>query len=241
MYVKYNGVTRPLNECTVTRQMTAQKDALNNITGQQWRYSIGGTIIGTGADDAAIHANVTTQRRAIEAMFFQNNRDFQVLDNDNSTVIYELLAKDCVNGPSVTSYTNPDGGAGNYVSSLPYTVEIEGLIGINNSGTASKNLLTFSEQLTIIGNGGPKRVIRVTRNTLPIRQQTSLATMVRAVQSGNAKGAGPWPIPPNPIWPNDMVNDTEQGTRSYEDGKYLISWSYDFESIGPLAGVPNLP
>lgn len=240
MYVKYNGVTRPLNECTVTRNMNAQKDALNNITGQLWQWTINGTIIGTGASDAAIHANVTTQRLAIEAMFSSNNKDLFLLDNDQLTVIYQLLSNECVNGPSVMTYSNPNGGPGDYVSSLPYTVTIEGLIPLL-AGQPTKNLLNFSEQLTIVGNGGPKRIIRETRNTLPIRQQTSARTKVRAVQSGSASGIAPWPSPPRPIWPNYLLNETEQGTRSYDSGKYMINWNFEFESVEPLSGVPNLP
>lgn len=240
MYYKYGGKARPNNEAAITREMTSTEDALGNQQIQVWVYTLNGTIIGKGANDAAVHASVLSQLATVRAIFSVNKLPFQVYDlGDVLIPDMQLLPAQCINGPRIKSFSNPEGGAANYVNSVSYEAKIEGQILLNAS--LLNGQLNFNETISFRGNTGAKYVIRTPRNGLPVKQLVSQATPAFATQSGSSSAAGGYPEPPKPLWPDDLLNESEEITKNYADGKYTINWNYQYAAIRQLKNNPSTP
>lgn len=107
-------------------------------------------------------------------------------------------------------------------------------------------VLSWTETVSIVGNGGPDRKWRFPLNARPIRQTITEYSLVRATQTGQAVGWLKLPSAPLPLWPGLEVNPGHSVARDSPeprgqgDVKYPVRWSYTFESGGPLVGLPSL-
>ena len=103
----------------------------------------------------------------------------------------------------------------------------------------------FTESITVRGTGGPRFVLLETLAGPPQKQIVSLRTIVRATQTGRAVGFRTYPTYPVPLWPQHEKLDRRRQDKSSPSTfhgariNWPISWSYEFESLGPLGGTPH--
>ena len=110
------------------------------------------------------------------------------------------------------------------------------------SGTATL-LLDFHETLSFSG-GGPIYAMRRAINGPPQRQLVYPQSEYRCTQQGRATGYRAYPVPQGPMFPaalKEAGSFTRQsprrmGPHSWQE--YPVEWRYEFESVGPLVGVP---
>jgi hypothetical protein len=106
-------------------------------------------------------------------------------------------------------------------------------------------LLSWVENLEIIGNGGPRYAVRQPIFGFPQVHQVAEHTPVTAVQSGEAVGMYSYPSVPKPLWPDLLQGDRNRpkyrspkrrGTKYIE---WPVSWSYEFLSAKAFDGRPG--
>lgn len=203
------------------------------------RLDVGGWLEGDG--QAALSLEEDALRQALAVPYL----DFKFLTDAGAVSATGLLNSESLTGVRVVDgphFTGTDGAEYATIRKFDFAVEAEFLI--PNTANA---VVSFTEQVTIVGDGGPMKRMRVPINaTFLVRQQLSLRSIVRATQSGSAVGFSKYPTPPKPLWPAYLLNDQSQVTRTAPKANgrafsdYAVQWNYTFESDKPLVGVPNL-
>lgn len=206
-------------------------------------WDIGGVLHG-----ASVSA-VTTAIAALEAAYEKHGQNLILYESNGSTrTAHYLIAADMLTGPTVIrppSY--PNGSGADYTTFRQYQITVEAEY---EAGAAQDRLLSWEETIQVNGNGGPRYVVIELRNGPPQRQQVSEATPIAAVQAGRAVGLAGYPLPPAPLWPafveqqslavsygHPRATTTPQGTKYTE---WPVTWQYNFLSPVPLFGTPRL-
>lgn len=122
-------------------------------------------------------------------------------------------------------------------------------LGLPSGGQTGQNGQTtgYRETVSVRGTGGPRVAIDVTDRGLPKRFILADRTPVFAQQSGSLEvlSESPYyPAPNPPLWPALVDPEQTEVTRDLapsDDGSYRssVSWTYQFQSPGPLTGVPK--
>ncbi len=242
MIFSYNNLAQPDGAVAITiaaPQIT--RDERGNLEKARIVWNITGEII------RDTQAEITTALAQLEQFYNRDGGD-AILYLDNGTRSYhQLLSRDTLGGVRSGFVYYPDGQGVEYVNGRKWALELSAEIG--RGSAAGNSLMSFVETLQITGDGGPRYVVRESRNTKPIRQQVSVSTPVRASQSGQAVGYGSYPPAPPPIWPQWLVNPESaiskgSPAQSGNGGAsalttYQISWNYVYESPVPLSGNPT--
>jgi hypothetical protein len=145
-----------------------------------------------------------------------------------------------VDGPNFTNEAQD----GEYVVQrvCTFTGEAEYLIAVGANA-----VLSFTETVSIFGNGGPVVRWRPMVNADPVPQIVYPSSTTRAVQTGQAVGHLGYPSVPGPNWPIAELNEKRRIVRGSPKRlgsgfiEYPVAWSYEFEALGPLVSLPNLP
>lgn len=241
MRIRYGSYTHAEGEValSITNQVIESEagDPISEIR----RWQLQGELL------ADSEASMDSSVRSLLAAYSVDGKDLALLLSTGNESALVLRSSDCVGGTRVRERPSfPDFRGAGYVSRLPYSIVVEGEVDLTGGGDV--NVVAFSETLRLEG-GGAKFGMRETLNGLPIRQRLRVATIFRAVQSGEATGRFSYPTPPPPLFPSALVGaptvERTSPRRRSRTGRYrydtfTISWQYVYESAVPLRGNPNI-
>lgn len=230
----------PVNAAEVTNVTTAEVSPQGLPLRYTSAYDITATLIGSGQID------LSNREAALRNALAIPKQDF-ILRTDNGRVSSSsIISKLTMSGTRVRNLKFSQSQGAEYVNRRTVQFTIDAVYLIANAANA---MIFWKETVKIVGNGGPLRKWRFPVNfPIGIRQELSKASLVIAIQSGNAVGHTGKPHTPLPLFPNYLVNEAvEKGNDSPEfigQGyiNYPVSWSYRFErGDGPLIGLASLP
>ncbi len=171
------------------------------------------------------------------------SKDLVLYQPDGTTeTAHAWYADDCiggvriVGGPSYPEYAGAEG-----INYRTIQVQFEAIKQLLDEQNALRD---FTETITVSG-GGPVFGHLQPKRGRAIKQELSEFSVCRATQRGSAVGIYQYPFPPDPIWPDAMVNPPGEVTyssarRSGEDlTDFMVSWSYEYEHNDRLGGRPN--
>jgi hypothetical protein len=202
-------------------------------------YSINVTLLADGQTALSVQENLL--RDALSIPY----QDFSLLTDAGQPSSATLLNRNSATGVRLVS--GPDfkeAQAAEFVNRRTAEFELAAEYIIKGAENA---VVSWTESVSIVGDGGPRRFWRFPMNADPIRQVLAKRSLVRATQSGSAVGHTRPPPRPLPIWPDFKVSEGQGKVDDTPDPKgraYLnwpVKWSYAFESGFPLVGLPSLP
>ncbi len=206
------------------------------VYGWTWRWKVSGFL------QATSQANLTAAIQRLEAAYAVQGGNLGFFNDDGSATAHGIFDGQTIGGVRVVSGPNyPEGQGAEYSAGGAfrfYEIELEYDVRDFRVG-----LLAWTESITYSG-GGPEFIFLEPILGPPVKQLLKAATAFRAVQRGMAKGHGSYPVPPDPLWPGDLLRDPEveriapqrRGNAFIEP---QISWTYTFASALPLVGLPN--
>lgn len=201
MILQYGGF--PFQNAEVTPTFFGQWRIYNQRGRAQLlrkRMTIEGEIIADG--QAAINARMGQ----IQSAFALEGGTCVLLTDAGAETNYRLDSS-AVSGVRIIegpSFHIQDGKA-HFATGLPFSITLEADYLVNDGDS----LVSWSERVTRIGNGGPRVATIELDNGLPIRQIVSASTPVQIIQSGEAVGATTWPNFPGAIFPAYLDNPEE--------------------------------
>lgn len=234
MYLKYGNYQHASNESSISVRKRAQYNDRGFLDKTIETWGISGTLIADG--QSAIRTAAALLQDA-----YSKNQQFAGLYHDDGTLSHLYL------DPSfaqihITGFGFPVGGGGaEYATGRHYEIEIEAVYPSLING-----ILSFTEQISFQGNGGPRYTYFELMQGPPVRQTVGEKTLYRTTQSGSAVGQITYPTAPDPLWPPYLENDTATITTTggnLINGNYTgfgVVWSYQFISDIPLSGTPTL-
>lgn len=240
MQLTLGGYKFPVNGCEVTGRVGYER----SDSGRPLRYTqyldVNGTLFGSG------QADMTRLEDELRDALRRPYRDLVLKRDDGGNSALRLINAESLSGVVATS--GPDffeAQGSEYVTTRRFRFTAEATYLMPGTQTA---LVSWTQTVSVVGNGGPVRSWRVPVNADPIRQTLTKASVIRYTQSGAAVGNFAPPIPPPPVFGRAyLVNEQEAVTRTVGRplGKYWIEpsvqWNYVFETSKPLVGVTPLP
>jgi hypothetical protein len=236
------GSTRlPVNGAEVTSQLSVVEQTdygapLRSLVA----YNVVVWLTGESQSDLSL------QELTLRAALARPNQDFILYTDSGATSSASILVSATATGTRCVSITTPEAQGAEFVNrrTVGFTVTAE-----YHVANMDRAVISWQERLTIIGNGGPRRVWRFPVNGPAIRQVMTPYSLVRAIQQGHAVGYRVRPTKPAPLFPDYLVNegvaaiiDTPKYIGAGQYVNWPVSWSYTFErGDGPLAGVTALP
>ncbi|MBS0207150.1 MAG: hypothetical protein JSS49_30105 [Planctomycetes bacterium] len=148
---------------------------------------------------------------------------------------------DTIGGVRVVSDGFPVGDGTEYTTYVTVKVSFEADFPVRDIDP----LLSYSETVSIIGDGGPEFIYLPTLRGKWQKQQISDTSLVTATQSGEVIGWQRYPDLPRQIWPQFEITSQRNIVRTNPEslggdfGQYKIAYSYSYESNEPLFGVPR--
>lgn len=241
MILQVGSYAFPSGECDV-RARSETLIAGGKPYGYRRIFDIEGRIYVNGQADA------TTKQNALVAALNTPFQDIVLLNDDSSKSAVLLQNAGSISGVLITRgphFEKNFGAELATIRSVSFTAEAE----YPNPGSQLL-FLSFSESLSFRGGGiNAKTIFRP--NLIGPFQKQLVYTQIpyRVTQRGQASGYRGYPTPPLPIWPNDEHQDLRDiqftapqrvgpSQTSYEG--WRVSWSYEFESVNPFVGAPNL-
>lgn len=241
MFVRYNGPNRSFTHKVGEVDYVVQQQTL--YTDRQAPHATLVTIqlsgVLVGSSPAAIDA------KAIQlAAAYRDGGDLYLYRPGGVATSFSLQSSITTGGVRVTQPPSiPTMAGAAFATHLPYTIVVEGEVPLGNAGASYQS---YSESVQTSG-GGPKYGFLEPLTGAPVRMRLREQTVFRATQSGSAVGIYARPSPPAPLWPAwlkeaPQISKTSPRVvgvkRALRD--FGISWSYSFESSGPLIGGPTV-
>jgi hypothetical protein len=240
MRLWYGSYAFPTNAVEVTSSSRTEFSSFGRPVRYVVTYDCSGVVDGEG------QAELTRAEDALRAALLTPYQDLMLKTDSGGNSSAGMISKNSLSGVRLVS--GPDfreAQGAEFVTRRTFSFSMQAEYMIRGAENA---VISWTETVSITGNGGPRRNWRFPLNTTPIRQEVTKYSLVRATQSGSAVGHTKRPTRPLPIWPLLMVNEAD--TKSYEDPEskgqayinWPVRWSYQFEVGGQqLAGFPNLP
>ena len=234
IYVRYGNYSHGVGEV----EYTITREAL--LTAREVAYAHRTTVQMQGMLVADSSSEMDGYVKSLKAAYARPDRDWLVMLN-NRPLDISIYARDCISGVTVQGGVSfPSNKNAAYVTHLPYSITLTADVAIADQSRALKS---FSEKLRFSG-GGPRFLHIETAVGLPVKQIGRRHTVYRAVQSGSAVGLYARPIVPQPLWPNDQIENVEY---ELDSGQYRgdtrtdlgVTWTYRFESARRMFGTPN--
>jgi hypothetical protein len=225
--------------------LTSRTRVVLSDSGRPVRYVARVAVAGwLEADGQAALSSAEARLRAELATPY---RDLRFLTDAGGLAAVSLSNAGSLSGCRVVDGPTFDGRDGaEYATLRRFAFEVEAEYLIANAANA---VLSFTETVSITGTGGPVRRLRVPVNaTVLVRQQISPRSVVRATQTGQAVGHTRYPAAPAPLWGPPLLLEEQVSVQKGAPKRlglafveFPLSWAYQFESDGPLAGAPGLP
>lgn len=181
---EYGGYQHPDNECIVTFFGEARAyNQRGRMQVKRRRMVIDGEII--AADTAAIDARVAQ----IKTAYALDGGNALLRTSAGVATQYELPAFGALSGPRVGFEFLAQDGQAHYATGLPFRITLEADYQANDSDP----LVSYVESITVIGHGGPRRVVVEVDSGQPITQTVSTNSPVVVIQAGEAVGSLAYP------------------------------------------------
>ncbi|REK19173.1 MAG: hypothetical protein DWQ37_01920 [Planctomycetota bacterium] len=238
MYLKYGNYQHAPGEASVVISRQAIFTEAGIVRGTRERWDVQGQL--QAADPAAL----STAIDALAAAYAVQDRDVGFYFDDGQPSSHRIESAATHGGVRVVVPPSfPQGRGAEYTTFRNYTLALEAEW-IDPQAT----VLNWHEAISFQG-GGPQFAFLQPINGPPVKQLLRQATPYRASQSGQAVGQLGYPAPAAPIWPGAEHVDRRQihyelpkrmgppGSPSYT--QFKVTWSYQFEDAGPLAGSPT--
>lgn len=229
MYLRYGGYTHQLDEAAVQISKSRQFNKEGYISGYNETWRISGKIVGIDA------ADLTSKLAALENAYAITNQDIYLLTDAGGSTAHYLRNADTVSGIKPISISYPVGNGAEYTTFRTYEIVVEARFDAEEGNGNKNNTVSYSQQISIQGTGGPQFVVKTPRYGPPIYQMVSRKSPIHISQSGSAVGLRYYPEPTPPIYPQLLLpesynitrtspkNDTREGVRDFP-----INWSYNF-------------
>jgi hypothetical protein len=194
MIFTYGGYSHPDNECLVTffGAQRLQGPRGKTITLRRTMRVEGEIIAST---TAAIDARVA----AIRAAYAVEGGSAVLYTSAGASTQFQLPSLGSISGTRIVegpTFFTQDGKA-HYATGLPFALTLEA----DYFTKESFGLLFYTETISRVGSGGPRRVVIEVDNGLPVEQLVSTNTPIVVIQSGEAVNfAGSYPPPNSPIF-----------------------------------------
>lgn len=238
MYIKYGSLIhddgKVLMVSFVSERILTQRGTTERL---RKTATIRGYV--TGSTQLELKAKIA----AIEAGYGENNRDFGLYHDDHTVSAHWMPTATSLSGVKVVGGIRweVETPAAEYATQRTFSVTLTA----DYLAGDTDQLIFFTESVTIIGTGGPRRIVLEPVAGPPIQQVVSLQTSVRAIQTGAMVGLTAYQVPSNPLWPQYELFDQRQikNDSPRRDGtgfvEYPTSWTYVFHSTTPLFGFPT--
>lgn len=191
-----------------------------------------GTVLGTGP----------TQLSAISAIYDASlavtDGDLVLYDDAGRPTASKLLVAGSLHGVLCEEWGYPayPGGAGDYVTGRLFRAAFSAEYPLGTAGA----VLEIQETFRAVGNGGPKVLWQEAVDGPLYPVVVAQRTACHTYQEGSAVGYFARPVPPQPVWPQYLVNaeTAVQFQRPRRLGlvptEYPASWSFHYISPFPL-------
>lgn len=227
MVVEYRGTA--LDAGNVTWSQTSQ----HSYDERYNRRTLTKTVNLQGLLKADTQAELKTKIETLEDIFSVDGGDLKLYHNDGATVSAHTLENNTsLSGVIVASPVSyPNGTGVEYATERTYTVTLQA----EYSFTDLDNIVQFTDQLRIVGTGGPRRVGVEFITGAPEVQVTNQQTMMYATQAGSAVGWQSYYFPgPLPVLASFEQGDRRQETpgipknmgRAFRN--YPSTWVYEY-------------
>lgn len=212
---------------------------------QRLRVNLGGRIDIQASTQSAMTTAIETLLRAIS----RDYQDVLIKDEDGNRSAFSLSNSDSIDGVKLIqppSFTDLSRAIYALQVSCDVAWEADFTVDSVVNGSGNPNVLEYGETLTFSGNGGPLKGITLTPRGEPIEVTLAERTPYFATQSGSIRTLGPVTSYPRPIWPEKLVGPasstalTAPVIRNGVAESYGAQWSYQFQSITPLVGLPTV-
>lgn len=234
MYFRFSNYTHPFGECLVAFFNRATKyNRRGRPESAVFRMIVRGEIVATG--QAAIDARVAEIRNA----YGLDGGSAALLRTDLSATSI-AMPTGSLRGVQVLDLTfEQEEKKAHFATGLPFSIALEAEYQISDGDP----IVEYHEQLTVIGDGGPRYVWQEIDNGPPIRQMVSTNTPVTLLQSGFMVGtSASHAVVNEPLFPDnlDRPDGIQKGNATPKlDGGVLtewgINWSYRMIFGGPVA------
>lgn len=243
MILKYGTYAHQEGEVSFTTERTALNGEKGEVIGYTERWTISGQV------QAASQAALTTAIAALEAAYSRHGKDLVLYLSDGTTETAHKLKQSQSRPPGIQVVSGPrypDGQGAQYSTFRDYEIVVQADILITppfapDAPESPSNLGSYTETVSIIGNGGPRHGVRQGL-IRPQIQTLAQSTPIYGQQSGQAVGRFSFP-PANPPSLPGVHQDQRSVTRDFsrgEDGKpqYTTSWDYSATWVGG-SSTPN--
>lgn len=229
MYLRYGNYTHQLDEASVQINKSRQFNQQGSLVGYLETWKVDGKIVGTDV------ADLTSKLTALENAYSLTNQDLSILTDSGGGTVHTLRSSDTASGIKPVSLSYPVGDGAEYTTFRTYEIVLEARFDAEEGNGDQNNTVSYSQQISIQGTGGPQFVVKTPRYGPPIYQQVSRQSPIYITQSGSATGLRFHPPPTPPIYPQFLVHDSHNVTRvspatDSREGKrdFAINWSYNF-------------
>ena len=191
-------------------------------------------------------AEIFNQLLQLQLAYSINGQSAGLLDNSGQFTPFMLDSSTALGGVIVAepiSHDEISGAHGTTFLRYKFALQADYL------WSGPTDVLSFAESVSFTNNdGGPIQVERIPATGRPILQNVTETSFYYATQSGSLSQSGPNPQPMNPIWPDlqrrqngsAQVTLTAPKTLRGIPIEYGIQWKYDFISVDPIMGEPNV-
>ena len=240
MQASYGNAVAPVNGAEVTSALTV---SATTSYGAPLRYLVAYNVIAylTGSGQDAL--SVVEDRFRAELM--KPGKDFVLRTDSGKVSSAAILSKDTASGTRVISISAPEAKGGEFATRRPIAFTVTAEFHVADTRRA---VVAWTETVSIVGTGGPRRAWRFPINGRAVRQVVTPYSLVRATQQGQAVGYLARPTKPKPLFPAYEVFDARAGSVTSPElfgSEYInwpVQWAYTFErGDGPLVGLPLLP
>ncbi len=239
MIVSYNGTALDDNQVEWSESTSYNRDERKNRRSMTRKVMLKGFVKGS------TEAELKSKINALYSLFAADGGDLVLYHNGGAvTSAHQMLNATSLTGVMVVSGPDFANGSGvEYATERTYTVSLEAEYPIANSD----NFLAFTEQVRIVGTGGPRRagIELITGN--PQIQIVNQKTLMYATQSGSAMGWSSEPPFPGPIPVLAPYENVDK--RSYTPispkwkgnafREFGVSWSYEFMGVNLPLVLPT--
>lgn len=232
MYLKYGSYSHQLDEAAVSISKSRNFSKQGLMVGYNETWRITGKIVGTDVSD------LTSKLYALEAAYNKTDQDIYLLTDAGGSTAHRLISAETASGVKPISFSYPEGNGAEYTTYRTYEIIVEAKMDADEGNSDNGNLISYNQQISVSGTGGPQFVIRTPRYGQPVYQQVSRASPISVSQSGSSIGNKYYPAPESPIYPQYLhpeshaitrhspKDETREGKRNFE-----INWSYNFTLV----------
>lgn len=235
MQLVYGSYTHDENEVSLASVRTSLYSDTRIKIGYTERWTINGRIQGSSQSD------LTTKINALRAAYAVDGGNLYLKDNSGANTSLVILNSNTTSGVKIMEVSIPDLSGAQYTTFVDYTIIADAEV-----VAQTETYESYSDSISITGNGGPKRILMETATGVPIIQTVKQRTKVLAVQNGRASSRGSIPPYPQFLFPG-LVQDSSQINKfmgvSVQNGVvvYEIGWNYVYESVSAVSAIPRLP